>query len=383
MSAQSTAVEKTATTAVEKKTKADKFIDELTAIASSRGSLRRGITPASLARATALTVMKQPKLMKADGHSLHLAMVEAGQNGLLPDGRRAALVPYNTKIKLADGTETWKTLVQYQPMVWGLVELMNESPEVLAVESAAVFEGEEFRYNRGLHPDLVHVPSVEPDPNKMTYVYAIAWLKNGRALFEVRTKKQIDGIMARSKAAKSGPWVTDYIPMARKTVLKALANYVPLTAAVEAVIRHDDEVEYQEAVVEHEDQPALPKAQRLMGQLGIGDDEEPVEEQESEDEGEAEQAEPEGAGFDLSSEDTDEEVDEAEKTRDMTYRSRVMWLKERVEAVGGGVIDPDEFIAIAERMGSINESFFQGMKSDAKLKRAINQAVDLKAKEAE
>src|SRR5690606_21449268 len=100
-------------------------------------------------------------------------------------------------------------------------------------------EGDEFVYEYGLRPQLVH----RPDPTgqgEMTHVYAIAWLRDADPIFEVMTREEVERIRKRSKAADNGPWVTDYEAMARKTVVKRLCKYLPLSPEAEAAIEADN-----------------------------------------------------------------------------------------------------------------------------------------------
>ena len=50
-------------------------------------------------RVACTAIQTDPKLMDADRTSLYAACTKAAQDGLLPDGREAALVVYNTDRK--------------------------------------------------------------------------------------------------------------------------------------------------------------------------------------------------------------------------------------------------------------------------------------------
>ncbi len=57
-------------------------------------------------------------------------------------------------------------------------------------------------------------------------------------------QKEVDAIRARSRAGKSGPWVSDYEEMARKTVVRRLCKYLPMSvdkaAKFSAALELDD-----------------------------------------------------------------------------------------------------------------------------------------------
>lgn len=57
-------------------------------------------------------------------------------------------------------------------------------------------------------------------------VFAVALFEDGGILYEVMTKEEVDKIRKRSRAGNSGPWVTDYEEMMRKTCLKRLTKGV-------------------------------------------------------------------------------------------------------------------------------------------------------------
>ena len=74
--------------------------------------------------------------------------------------------------------------------------------------------------------------------------YAVCQFKDGTKKYEVMSKKEVDDIRKRSRAGQSGPWVTDYEEMAKKTVFKRLSKWLPVTPDLEAAVEHDNQ-EYQ------------------------------------------------------------------------------------------------------------------------------------------
>lgn len=84
-----------------------------------QSALPAHIGPEKFQRTVMTAVAQNPDLLRADRQSLILACYKAAQDALLPDGREAALVTFNTRQKV-DGQ--WQTVkqVQYMPMVYGL-----------------------------------------------------------------------------------------------------------------------------------------------------------------------------------------------------------------------------------------------------------------------
>src|SRR5690606_31122434 len=52
--------------------------------------------------------------------------------------------------------------------------------------------------------------------------------------------EDIEKVCQRSKAANSGPWATDYDAMARKTVVRQAARWMPLSIEVQRALAFDE-----------------------------------------------------------------------------------------------------------------------------------------------
>ena len=58
----------------------------------------------------------------------------------------------------------------------------------------------------------------------------------------VLSKAEVDAHRARSRTPASGPWASDYIPMGRKTVIRVMAPFLPLTVETAHAIAADGRV---------------------------------------------------------------------------------------------------------------------------------------------
>ena len=112
---------------------------------------------------------------------------------------------------------------------------------MLSIGAAAVREGDSFDYHRGRNSDLKHKECSKP--GEITHFYAYADLKGGGFQFDVMTKAQVDLIRARSKASGSGPWVSDYEEMGKKTVLKRMCKLLPRSAELARAVSLDNAAE--------------------------------------------------------------------------------------------------------------------------------------------
>ena len=61
--------------------------------------------------------------------------------------------------------------------------------------------------------------------------------------FEVMSRAQVDAIRAQSKAGNSGPWQTHYEEMAKKTVIRRLFKYLPVSIEIQKAVGLDEQAE--------------------------------------------------------------------------------------------------------------------------------------------
>lgn len=139
---------------------------------------------------------------------------------------------------------------QFMPGYRGLMDLARRSGVVRKIIARPVYEGDDFSFTYGLREDLIHNPLQEDrGPNKLTYVYAIAWLDDNTTQFEVMSRAQVDAVRRRSKSSGDGPWVTDYVPMALKSVIRKLCKYLPMSTELVRAFEAEDEAEDEIATV--------------------------------------------------------------------------------------------------------------------------------------
>lgn len=179
-------------------------------------------------RVVMTAVQKTPKLLEANKASLFAACLDSAKDGLLPDGREAALVPYGDK-------------VTYLPMVGGILKKIRNSGELSSISPHVVYENDEFDYytdEKGEH--LRHRPTFK-DAGKVILAYCVCLTKDGGVYIEIMTISQIEAIRKRSKSSGSGPWVTDWEEMAKKTVIRRLAKRLPMSTDIDEMMFQDDE----------------------------------------------------------------------------------------------------------------------------------------------
>jgi len=178
---------------------------------------------------TAITAVgMQPELLRTDRRSLLGACMKAAQDGLLPDGREAALVIF-------------KGRAQYLPMVTGLLKKARQSGQISSISAHVVYERDQFDYELGDNERILHKPLITGERGKPVAVYAIARTTDGGAYREVMSVAQVEKVRAVSRASKpDSPWNQWWDEMARKTVIRRLAKYLPSSTDLDQLLARED-----------------------------------------------------------------------------------------------------------------------------------------------
>jgi len=186
-----------------------------------------------LLRVALTEIRKNPKLLECSSQSLLGALMLAAQLGLEPGILgHAYLIPYYN-------SKTRSTEVQFQIGYKGYIDLVRRSGELQTLDVHEVCRNDVFEYEYGLTPKLMHRPALENRGDTYCY-YAIAKLKDGGFSYLVMSVQDIEKFRKRSKSPDYGPWVTDYDAMAKKTVIKQLAKYLPLSTEIQRSITQDE-----------------------------------------------------------------------------------------------------------------------------------------------
>lgn len=172
-----------------------------------------------------------PALAECDIPSLVGAIGQCAQMGLEPNTvlGHAYLVPFNTKRKDAGGNERWVKSVQVIVGYKGLIDLARRSGQIVSIAAHEVCENDTFDLVYGLDEKLEHRPAMG-ERGAVTGFYAVAKLVGGGHAFEFMSLYQIDQIKAATQSKGAyGPWKDNFVEMGRKTVIRRLAKYLPLS----------------------------------------------------------------------------------------------------------------------------------------------------------
>jgi recombination protein RecT len=178
--------------------------------------------PAERFLRVALSALTRPEIAKCAGSaggrkSIYDACLKAASDGLLLDGREAALVPYG------EG-------VQYQPMVAGIMKKARNSGEITSIVAQVVYSNDEFLIDYVTDgPPITHRPFLDGPRGDIRGVYAVARLKDGSwTQPEFMSRDEVEHVRKTfSKQPNSLMWTKAWGEGARKTVIRKAAKYWP------------------------------------------------------------------------------------------------------------------------------------------------------------
>ena len=187
-------------------------------------ALPKHMTADRFVRVGLTAILKTPKLADCTPESVIQCMLNCSALGLEPDGRRAHLIPYGNVCTL---------IVDYK----GIVELAKRSGDVANVFAQVVCENDSFQWENG---EVKHQIDFKRERGAMYAAYATITFKDSTKQTDVMTKAEVDAIRRRSKASGSGPWVTDYNEMAKKTVFRRASKWITLSPEVAEALEKED-----------------------------------------------------------------------------------------------------------------------------------------------
>lgn len=183
-----------------------------------------------------------PKLLECDQNSFLLAVMRSAQLGLEPDGLmgQAYLIPYGKSVQLQIGYK-------------GYITLARQSGEISFITAEAVHENDDFDLNIFATPRFS--PYLKGDRGELLGFIAVARFKDESFQYVFMTKDEVDTIRSKTQAWKqalsdakydnqgnitkfvnkwgkevdSVPWFHHYNEMAKKTAIRRLAKYLPLS----------------------------------------------------------------------------------------------------------------------------------------------------------
>ena len=186
-------------------------------------------------RVAMFEAVKNERLVQCSPTSVYMALAKACELDLVAGGvlHRASLVPMWDKKTKGYNAELW---IEYT----GLMDLVKRSGEVAHFKAEVVYENDEFEHSFDLEGgEILRHKKCHDNPGDLVLAYAVCFFKDGQRQVEVMRKDQINKIRRNSRSPDSGPWSQHTEEMWRKTVIRRICKYLPLTPKTTAVLEHD------------------------------------------------------------------------------------------------------------------------------------------------
>lgn len=185
-----------------------------------------------------------------DKPSLFLACAEAASDGLIPNGKEAALVIFNTNVGTREKKRYIKK-VQYMPMIGGMKKLVRNSGTIKKWTINVVKENDYYEYELGDNERIVHRPTLK-NRGATVAAYSIAVLTNGEVSRVWMDLEDLEAVRKTSKNAEEIIWKKHRDEMYKKTV--ARRHYKDLEHSPE-LDRYMDRWDKDFEIVDEDDVP--------------------------------------------------------------------------------------------------------------------------------
>lgn len=202
----------------------------------------RYLSTERLIRTVWAEIRKTPALLECTPASMVTAILQAAQAGLEIGGLlgHGYLVPFwNAKQQCRE--------VTFMPGYKGLLFLARASGSIRMARAGVVMKGDDFIYEDGADMILRHVPKSAPDGSNfgedIVRVWAVIALEGDAREGVALWRDEVEAIRARSKSANSQAWALDWPEMAKKTALRRVLKYAPLSVALARVVSNDERVD--------------------------------------------------------------------------------------------------------------------------------------------
>lgn len=211
--------------------------DQLAAVAAKH------MSPERMMRVVANAIRTTPKLQKCEPMSFLGALMQCAALGLEPNTilGHAYLIPFDKTLNRGKPNETVVTEVQLVVGYKGLIDLARRSGHITSLNAGIHYSDDElWDYEEGTEARLRHKPG--PEAGTKLHAYAIAKFKDGGHAYVVlpwaRVLRIRDGSQGYQNAIRTAtkykkepdtPWVKHEDEMAKKTAIRALAKYLPLS----------------------------------------------------------------------------------------------------------------------------------------------------------
>ena len=198
--------------------------------------LPKHLTPERLCRVALNACHSTPKLLDCDRKSLFSAVMRSAQLGLEPDGvlGQAYLIPFKRSFQV-DGK--WQSVLEVQFIVGykGLIDLARRSGDVSNIIAKEVYSEDEFSVDWSQEIPFTHKPKMEGERGEVTHFWAMARFKDGGFHWDYLTVAEVNAIRDKGNGGKNAVWKDHYIEMGKKTAIRRIAKYLPMSVQKAAI----------------------------------------------------------------------------------------------------------------------------------------------------
>jgi len=228
---------------------------------------RVGMSWDRLARVFRTVIQQSPALQECTARSLQACLMQSAELGLEPGSALGHfyMVPFRNK-----GQREAQGIVGYR----GMIDIVRRSDQVMTVYARVVYEKDKFKYISGLRENIEHEPSplAVSERGKITHFYFVSHFVNGGYHLEVMTKGEVDDIRKRSKASSSGPWVTDYAEMGKKTVVRRAFKWLPTSIVPKALHQAIESEDVHNTEFAKQMNPVLLESEAAVENANVNDE---------------------------------------------------------------------------------------------------------------
>ena len=204
--------------------------------------LPKHMTPERMVKIALRCLRVTPKLMDCTLDSLMGAVITCAQLGLEPNTPQGHiyLIPFkNTK----KGVTEVQVIIGYK----GLIDLARRSGEIESISARVVYDRDEFAVDYGTDDRIIHKPYMDGDAGDIRGFYAVAKLRGGGTQFEFMPTSRVNvirdgsqGYIQAKRYNNSNPWISNYDEMGRKTLIRRLTKYLPMSIELAGAVSLDE-----------------------------------------------------------------------------------------------------------------------------------------------
>lgn len=229
-------------------------------------ALPKHVTPERLIKTLLVAANRTPDLLLCTQASILETINRAAELGLDLSGTlgEAYPVPFNNKIRDSNG-ERWAKQCQLIIGYRGFVKLARQSGEIKRIEADVVYANDDFVFRKGTDARCDFTPFLKGDRGEAVGAYAYVEFKDGGEQFDFMPTQDIEKVRARSKSGSDksgnaiGAWKSDWAEMAKKTIFRRVAKWLPLSTEKFVAAMEQDEADYQMADVLSAETTASPR----------------------------------------------------------------------------------------------------------------------------